>query len=261
VFSPASFPDLNAVLHELVSGVQSLLTDNFLAAYLQGSFGVGDWDEHSDVDFSIVIERDLTEAEVAALQALHARLFNWPSPWARHLEGSYFPQAIIRRADPAQTPLWYLDNTHSQLIRSTHDNTLVVRWVTREYGMALAGPAPRELIDPISAADLQHEVRATMQTWGAEIFSNHYSIYNRWAQPFAVLSYCRMMHALHTGRIHSKLAGARWAQAHLDARWHGLIQRAWAERPHPSLKITQPADPTDLALTLDFIRHTLEVSK
>jgi len=32
------FPELNAVLDELVSRVQSILGDDFVGAYLQGSF-------------------------------------------------------------------------------------------------------------------------------------------------------------------------------------------------------------------------------
>ena len=34
--------ELNAVLHELVTGVQAILVGNFLAVYLQGSFALGD---------------------------------------------------------------------------------------------------------------------------------------------------------------------------------------------------------------------------
>ena len=52
---PTSDPALNSVLHELVASVQTVLGDNFIAAYLQGSFAVGDWDNDSEVDFLIVI--------------------------------------------------------------------------------------------------------------------------------------------------------------------------------------------------------------
>lgn len=35
------YPDLNIVLEEFVSSVQTILADNFVAAYLQGSFAIG----------------------------------------------------------------------------------------------------------------------------------------------------------------------------------------------------------------------------
>lgn len=258
--APTPDPDLNAVLHELVTGVQAILGESFIAAYLQGSFAVGDWDAHSDVDFLIAIAHDVPEGDLSALQALHARIYHRDSAWAQHLEGSYVPRELLKRGDAARTPLLFLDNTSKELIRSVHDNTLVVRWVVREYGVPLAGPAPDELIDPVPADALRQEVFATMRTWASDIFANTYRIDNRWAQPFAVLSYCRMLHTLETGRIGSKPAGAEWARGALDRRWSGLIQRAWDERPKPSVKVRQPADPSDIEETLAFIRYALALS-
>jgi predicted nucleotidyltransferase len=208
--------ELNSVLDEFVASVQRVLGNNFVAAYLQGSFALGDWDNDSDVDFTIVVEREVSDTELADLQTMHARLFNLKSEWAKHLEGSYFPKIKLKKGDPEKTKLPYLDNTHDKLIMSDHDNTLVVRWVVRECGITLAGSDPKELIDPVSADDLRHEVAATMREWAEEIFTGKWGMNNRWAQPFAVLSYCRMLHTLETGRIASKLAGAEWARNALD---------------------------------------------
>ena len=257
---PTSDSALNTVLHELVTGLRALLGDNFLAAYLQGSHGVGDWDIHSDVDFTVAVEEDIPDAQVPALESLHRRIYALDSEWAKHLEGSYFPRAVLKRLEAGSGPLLYLDNGSLELIRSQHDNTQVVRWVTREYGIPLFGPPAAELIDPVSADDLRAEVRGVMGEWAAEIFTGRYAPDSRWAQPFAVLSYCRMLHTLKTGRVHSKPAGAVWAQKTLDSRWHDLIRRAWADRPNPSQKVRLPADPDDVAAALDFIRYALTVA-
>jgi hypothetical protein len=260
----AGFPtpdeELNVVLRELVTSAQATLGDNFIAAYLQGSFAVGDWDADSDVDFLIAIIHDVPEADVPALQATHARIHHLGSPWATHLEGSYFPTGILRREDPAKTPTLFLDNGSESLITSAHDNTMIVRWVVREYGITLAGPAPDTLIDPVSTDELKQEVRATMREWASEIFAGRYRITNRWAQPYVVLSYCRMLHTLQTGRVGSKPAGAAWAKTTLDDHWSDLIDRAWAERPNPPAKVRQPADPAEVARTLAFIRYALAIS-
>lgn len=257
---PTPDPELNAVPRELVSGAQSALGANFLAAYLQGSFAAGDWDAHSDVDFLIATERDVSDTELPALQAMHAPIYRLDSPWAQHLEGSYFPRELLRRGETTHRPLLYLDNGSQALIRSDHDDTLVVRWVAREYGIPLAGPAPDTLIEPVSADELRQEVRQTMRDWAHDIFANRYHIENRWAQPFAVLSYCRMPHTLETGRVGSKPGGATWATGALDSRWTPLIQRAWADRPNPSLKARQPADPAGVDETLAFIRYALALA-
>jgi len=257
---PTSNADLNAVLREFVTRAQEIHGDNFAAAYLQGSFAVGDWDADSDVDFLIVIEHDAPESVVAALDTMHARLFRLDSPWAQHLEGSYFPKRLLEYPDPTKTPIAFLDNGSQTLIRSDHDNTVVVRWVVREYGITLAGPTPETLIAPVSATDLRQEVRETMRGWAGDIFAGRYQITNNWAWPFAVLMYCRMLHTLQTGRVGSKPAGAAWAHNALDGQWAGLIERAWAERPNPSLKVRQKAAPADVEHTLAFIRYTLAVS-
>src|SRR5690349_8420179 len=103
--------ELDAILSKLVVSIQAILRDNFIAAYLQGSFAVGDWDNDSDVDFLVAIDHDFSEADLAALQAMHGRIYDMQSSWAQHLEGSYFPRAILKRGDPAGSPLLYLDNT------------------------------------------------------------------------------------------------------------------------------------------------------
>lgn len=258
---PTPDRELNVVLHELVTSVQAILGDNFVAAYLQGSFAVGDWDAHSDVDFLVAVDHKVPETHLAALQAMHARIYDLDSNWAKHLEGSYFPKETLRHDDPSRAPLLYLDNTSRELVRSDHDNTRVVRWVTREYGITLAGPDPHELIDPVTADDLRHEVLATMRDWAQQIFANPAQMDNRWYQPFAVLSYCRMLHTLRTGRVGSKPAGAQWVTSALDSHWADLIERACKERPNPSLKVRQKADPDDLKRTLDFIKYALAVSQ
>ncbi len=259
-----SFPtpdmELNGVLDEFVKSVREVLRENFVSAYLQGSFGIGDWDNDSDVDFTIVTEGDVAEIELEELQVMHARIYQLNSEWAKHLDGSYFTKKIIKKADPAKTKLLYLNNTHDQLILSEHDNTLVVRWIVREYGITLAGIPPEQLIDPVSAGSLRQEVLALMRDWAEDIFSDRWKMDNQWAQPFAVLHYCRMLHTLETGRIASKLAGAQWAKSTLDHRWAGLIQRAWEERPNPSLKVRQAAEESEVKITKEFIQYATELA-
>lgn len=258
---PTPLPELNAVLSALVTGVQEILGKNFVSAFLQGSFASGDWDADSDVDFTLVTEQELAEVELQTLQQMHARIHRLGSEWAKHLDGSYIPRGILKHARPTRAQLWYLDNTFDHLVLSDHDDTSVVRWMLRECGILLAGIPAKELVDCVSADELRQEIVLTMQEWGAEIISGRYSIASRWAQPFVVLSYCRMLHSLETGCIASKLAGAQWAQKALDDRWTGLIQRAWEERPNPSLKARQAADPEEIESTIALIHAAIRISQ
>jgi hypothetical protein len=237
------------------------LGDSFVGAYMQGSFAIGDFDEHSDVDFIVVMEEEMTEERVEALQALHKRIFHLESPWAQRLEGSYFPREIIRDLGQRGTPLWFLDNGGQSLERSDHCNTLVVRWAAREHGVTLAGPPPKTLIPRVTPEMLRKEIYEVITGWGQEILDDPEKFNNRFYQGFILLSYCRMLHDLKFGEITSKVTGAEWAKANLDPTWSGLIDRAWATRPKPEVSIKQPPDSVDFQRTLEFVRYVIEESK
>jgi len=258
---PTPYADLNAVLAELVDGLQAILGDTFVGAYLQGSFAVGDFDEHSDVDFIVVVENELSEAQVAALQDMHPRVYALPSPWAQHLEGSYFPRDVLRDCSRVGEPLWYLDHGSTVLERSDHCNMALVRWVVREQGVVLAGPSPATLVDPILVAVLRGEILERIDHWGNHILAHPEQYDNRFYQTYLVLNFARMLHDLRQGRPGSKRAGAEWAKANLDASWAGLIDRTWAGRPDPATSVRTPADPADYASTLAFIRLIMSESR
>lgn len=256
--APTPYPELNAVLQDLVDGARAALGTQFVAACLQGSFAVGDFDRHSDVDFIVAIEEEVSDKQVRALQTMHERLYHLDCDWAQHLEGSYFPKGILKDYSQCGKPLWYLDHGSRALVRSNHCNTVVVRWVVREHGVALAGQNPASLVDPIPVELLRREILATIRVWGRQILDEPERFKNRFYQTFIVLNYCRMLHDLHTGRTASKRAGAEWAKVTLDPFWVGLIDRAWHGRPNPALSVRQPADPEDFKLTLEFIRYIIK---
>lgn len=254
---PTPYPELNEVLRELVASMQGILGETFVAACLQGSLAVGDFDQDSDVDIVIAITQELSNEQVQALQSMHERIYHLDCAWAQHLEGSYFPKDVLRNADQRGELLWYLDHGSRSLIQSTHCNTLVVRAVVREHGVALAGSDPATLVDPIPVDMLRQEIRAVMRDWWQSILTNPAQLNNRFYQTYAVLNYCRMLHDLATGTVGSKRAGAEWVKATLDPAWAGLIDRAWDGRPDPARSSRQPADPKDLQLTLAFIEYIL----
>jgi hypothetical protein len=254
---PTPYPELNAVLRELVGGIKAVLGDVLLGVYLQGSFAVGGFDRHSDVDFVIAVKDELSDEHVYALDGMHRRIYGLDCAWAQHLEGSYFPVDVLRDYARSGTPLWYLEHGKQSLVRSDHCNTVVVRWTVREHGIALAGPGPRTLVDPIPVEALRAEILATIRDWGGEILGDPGRFNNRFYQSFIVLSYCRMLYDFHTGDTGSKRAGAEWAKATLDPVWTGLIDRAWDGRPNPAVSSRQPADPDDFAGTLQFVEYVV----
>src|SRR5207248_7732979 len=124
--------ELNAILREFVESVRAILGDNFCGAYLQGSFALGDADEDSDVDFIIVTHDEVTDAQLHALRDMHRRIYELPSPWAQHLEGSYVTKERLRRVDPR--------TRHSSTSTTAPPSSSATRTATPPPS---AGPCPR----------------------------------------------------------------------------------------------------------------------
>lgn len=281
------FPELDRVLSALVHGARDVLGEAFVGAYLQGSFALGDGDAASDADFIIVTAADPGPAEEEALGVLHAAIHDRPEPWAQHLEGSYVPRGVFRRPpsahpeapgaprdrgwrDPATGqpprayPFLFLGNGERALVRSEHDNTLVVRQVLREHGITLAGPPPSSLVDAVDPDELRGEIRAIMRSFGDEVVTGSFVLDALWMQGFTALLFARMLHALATGKVGSKPAALAWAREHVDARWLPLLEDAWAQRARyprgrgaPYAHRTLAPAPERAAETIAFVRYAL----
>jgi aminoglycoside adenylyltransferase-like protein len=115
----------------------------------------------------------------------------------------------------------------------------------------------------IPPVELSDEIKTTMfqvlKLFEDEI-DRPLSFFNsRFGQSFAVLTYCRMLHTLHTGTVQSKKAGVEWAKQFVEPEWVHIIDQAWMEREGVRflVKIRQRAEQTILYETLDFIKYAI----
>lgn len=259
--SSTGYVALDGVLDALAEGAREALGENFIGAYLHGSFASGDGDEHSDVDFIVVTHDDLTMEQQDALRELHRRIYGMPCPWAQHLEGSYVPAHTLRRMDSSRLPFFYLDNGAQDLVWDNHCNTAVVRWLLREHGRVLAGPDPAKLIDPVLARDLQREAVARIAEyaeWAPR--PTEAGPMSRWKQPYLVLTFCRLLFSLAEGTVRSKREAGEWALGALDPVWRRLIEQALDDRADPWRRVFQPADPKDIDDTLRFAEYAVRTA-
>jgi hypothetical protein len=256
-------PELDSVLRQFVAGVRNALGDNFFGAYLVGSLATGDFDLDSDVDFLVVTRGKLRETELQSLRETHAAVHALGCYPAQHLEGSYIPVESVNRAESVGTePLWYVDNGSTTLERSLHDNRWHVRWILREKGIVIAGPAPNTFVRAVPADALRAEaadgIAALLGHVIADLDRPRGWFTTRFGQSFAVLTGCRMLHTRETGEVQSKAAAAKWAERFLDPAWHELIQAAWAERAGVRFgeKVHQPAESRTVQATAQFLAYT-----
>ena len=227
--SATHFPELDLLLVELTERTGDILGDNRVGVYLQGSFALGDSDFFSDVDFLIPVHSQVTQSQEAALRALHAELPTRPAHWARHLEGSYPVAHELRSRENMNAEWLYIDHGWREMQWSNHCNNLVARWSLREYGVRLAGPEPRTLVDEVPAADLRAFARASAGTFMAD-FTTWMTLDIAWGQRYAVTTWCRILATLESGRVVSKQAALEWGRRTLGTEWGDLLQQVIDDR-------------------------------
>lgn len=246
---PTPYAEVNQLLNLLLTNVKAILGNQFVGMYLYGSLSSGDFNPvTSDVDFLVVTEDRLSDEKVAALKAMHKQAWATSLKRAGELEGAYIPKGLIRRDNPngiacptVNEGKFYLDRPGSDWI--------IQRQVIRESGVVLDGPDPKTLIDPVHAEDIRQSVLGVLHEWWFPMLdspswlSNHGSAYHA----FAVITMCRVLHALEYGTVVSKPKAVQWARSSLGYPWTQLIDKAIIASRH---------EETDefLKETLDLIR-------
>jgi predicted nucleotidyltransferase len=258
------YPELRDVLNMFVDEISAQLRENLVGIYLVGSIASGDFDLDSDVDFLVVTNTELTEANMEALQDIQIKIHGIDCYPAKHLEGSYISISDLNDwSTVGQKKLYYFDNGSTAYEQSIHDNQWHVRWILRERGITLVGQKPETILKSIPLNEMFSEIKTTMlqvmKLFEDEI-NRPLSFFNsKFGQSFAVLTYCRMLHTLHTGTVRSKKAGVKWAKQFVEPKWVNIIDQAWNEREGVRflVKIRQRAELTLLYETLDFIKYAV----
>jgi len=257
--NPTPYPEINHLLRELYVGVREILGEQLVGMYLDGSLVIGDFDRESDVDFVAVTEGEIAEETFLRLQEMHDRLSQMDTVWAIQLEGSYLSRQAIRRFDPRYILYPNIERGKGERLKITDHGWEwdTHRWVLREHGIALAGPPPQTLIDPVGAEDLREAMRALLAGWATKLLEEPERMKGFGYQPYIVLSMCRALYTLTFGRVVSKARAAEWAQESLDGRWRSVVARAWAGRLNPG---SEPS-PEIVEETVEFIRYVMERSR
>jgi Domain of unknown function (DUF4111) len=244
---------LVSVLTTLAERVHGILGATLAGVYLNGSFALGAGDIHADVDFLVAVHHGLDAEQETAVRHLHRVLPGQEVHWAHVLEGSYASLDDLQaRADPHSSWL-YVDNGDRDMEWSTHDNTGVFRWVLHNRALSICGPAPATLIDQVPHLVLRHEAASLAVRRAGDIAADMDYLHNAWGQPHEVLTRCRLLYTATHAEVIGKRDAARWATEVVPAEWHDLINHAVADRPYPTVRVHQAADPMRAERTWQFV--------
>jgi hypothetical protein len=259
ILKPTPFGDINAVLQDLHARIQATLGDQLVGIYVIGSIALAAFDRHtSDIDLIVVTRANPNDAAFQALAGLHEQFATSRAPWGGKIEAVYVPPAALRAAPP---PAEYPQIEHGgPLFRAPlEDGWIFQRYLLREHGIAIAGPDPRRLADPIRREEMRPAVATIAGTWLEQARDDpdwRAWLRERESQVFVILTLCRMLYSLETGAVAAKPAAAKWARQALGEPWAGHIARTLAARRE---RAEVPQD--ELELTIGLVSYTVERSR
>ena len=224
------YADLDELLAELLGHWQRILRDDLVGAYLQGSFALGGGDQQSDCDWLVATRDRLTERQVAELRGLHDEIPTRDGHWPHDLEGSYVPAAELVSVDHIGRQWLFNDHGHRTLEWDDHCNRGYTRWILREHGITLTGPAPRSFIAAVPADFLRREAAASLPGLLGDLATWIDIDTLAWGQRYAVVVACRIYYTLQTAKVATKLAALEWALRTLHPRWRPLLGQVRDER-------------------------------
>jgi predicted nucleotidyltransferase len=217
-------------IERLVDGLQDVLKEDLVGAYLHGSAVLGGLRPRSDIDVIAVATRRTTLEEkrslVDLLLALSVRA-KPPGP-PRPIELDVVVESEIR---PWRYPPTF-DFHYDELLRKEFESGQLEPWPSRTNadlasvvtmalvgGKALFGPPPSDLFDPVPRRDYIDAILRGTQT---------VDDYLDWDTRNVVLTLPRIWSAIATDEVHSKDSAAAWALTRLPDEHRPVLERARA---------------------------------
>ncbi len=247
-FTP--FEDVNEILGVLLQEIRDVLVDQFVGMYLHGSLAIGDFiPDTSDIDYLVVTESKISARCLASLMTMHSRIGSLDSKWSSELEGSYIPRDAVRRYNPADCRHPRIERGETLRIESHDSDWVIQRHIIYHHGVVIAGPPPKDLIDPVLPDDVRQAVLDLLWWWELQLDDTTH-IQGSGYRTYAILTMCRILYTLEYGTVATKPAAALWAEDSLGERWSNLIERALRWRSGKAI--------ADLDEVMAFIQFTLD---
>lgn len=252
-----SAAELDRVLDAVRDAAAALLGEALVGAYLTGSFALGCGDESSDVDIIVVMGREPTSDDRVAIDRLHASILERPERWAQHVECSWVVASALEDPVGRHGPWLYVDRGSPATERSHHDDTWNARATLRSAGIPLVGPPPATLVPPVERSAMRLEAVREMEAKARWIAEQPEATLDGWAQPYVVLTCCRLLWSSTFGTVAGKAEAARWVARDVVPReLRDLVVASIGFRTHPFDADANRADPALAPATEAFVRWT-----
>ena len=240
-----------------VADLAALLRAEFgtslLGLYLFGSLPAGHFVEgRSDLDLLAVLESDVDQSRLSALEALHSDFAASHPDWLERVEVGYVSRDVLQTLGGRPAGTIAVISPGEALNIKEVDWSWVLNWYSVcTSGEVLCGPPPSELGPAVSVAAYKAGVAAQLAAW-REAVRAPWIGYVPAQQGYIVVTICRALYGLETGELTSKEAAAAWA-ANEFPEWSSFIHHALA---------AHRADPREPhAATVRFVDFAVEAAR
>ena len=242
------YDGVDEMLEVLLAEVRSILGEQFVGMYLDGSLALGDFDEAtSDIDVLMLTADFLPSEMVAALAAMHAQFSESASKWGHEMEVSYIPREALGQLPrrEKQFVLPRIERGETLTLREHHMDWVLHCYILREYGITLVGEPLTNLIDTVTPQMMKEAARDLFDFWWRPMADDPTHLESVGYRVYNILTMCRILYTVRLGTVASKPEAARWAMAVLPERWRRLVETAanW-----------NGEEVDNLVETVDFIR-------
>jgi predicted nucleotidyltransferase len=216
------YPEVNELLDLLLSRISNIFGDKLIGLYLYGSLVWGDFDESSDIDLLAAVASDVDDAELASLKEMHAEIARKYEKWDNRIEVQYLSLEGLRTFKTRATRMAVTSPGEPFHVVDAGKEWLLNWYPVQEKGVALFGPPPETIIEPVSKAEFIHASVEHIKEWQASPTS---AMDSRPAQSFRILTACRALYLYRNGNQVSKKQAALWAAKEFP-QWSSLIRNA-----------------------------------
>lgn len=217
ILNQTKYKEINDLLRQLLLQIQSILANEFVGMYIGGSLASNSFNnETSDIDCYIITSKVLSENMVRKIEAMHNQFYSNKLKYVKKIEASYIPQKDLLDFDPQGMRPYF--NEGRYYLGQYGNNYLIELFVLREKGISIAGPDIKGLIKEISTQNLKAAIQKNLyEYWESNLIDS--SKFKRSDyQVFAILTMCRTLYSLETGKITPKIDAAQWAMQRLDTK-------------------------------------------
>lgn len=215
-----NYPEITELFEDFVTRCNSVLGTKVLGVYVYGSLVWGDFDEKiSDVDLLVVLTDSILVEELERLRELHDELVIRHPQWRDRIEVQYFSKAGLQTFRENTTEMANISPGEPLHMISAGKDWLLNWYFVQEYGKVLFGPQPATLFSRITHEEF---LQAVSKQAHSSINNIEATKNSRPYQGYVIMTLCRAMYSLRTGRQTSKKQAAEWF-AQQFPEWENLL--------------------------------------